>query len=134
MISWTELIIVVKFIFQFGFYPWNKQSEVVKNSPQVYKAQYVLGVQKMEYFAVWDVILLIALFLHRYMLRRIGLWKDANVADTFANPKRSSANSGIEEGAAPSFVRSISTRTCWNSDQFLGYRTTAEHIKASRGS
>ena len=31
----------------------------------------------MANFAVFDVILLIALFFHRYVLRTLGLWKDA---------------------------------------------------------
>ncbi|KAI6200835.1 Piezo-type mechanosensitive ion channel component [Aphelenchoides besseyi] len=85
MITYTELVIIIKFIFQFGFYQWNKTETIVSNSASVFKAQYVFGVQRTEYFAIWDVCLLIALFLHRYMLRRIGLWKDANIADTFVN-------------------------------------------------
>ncbi|KAI6204153.1 Piezo-type mechanosensitive ion channel component 2 [Aphelenchoides besseyi] len=48
---------------------------------------FAFGVQRVDYFATRDVILLISLFLHRYMLRRIGLWKDANIADTFAIPE-----------------------------------------------
>lgn len=38
----------------------------------------------MDYFALADVILLIMLFFHRYMLRRLGLWKDATSQDTFS--------------------------------------------------
>lgn len=41
----------------------------------------------MEYFAVADVALLIVLFFHRYMLRKLGLWKDANIQDTFLSIK-----------------------------------------------
>lgn len=41
----------------------------------------------MKYFAVADVALLIVLFFHRYMLRKLGLWKDANIQDTFLSTK-----------------------------------------------
>jgi hypothetical protein len=106
MITYTEIIIIIKFIFQFGFYPWNRQSEVVKNSPTVFKTQYLFGVQKVDYFAFYDVILLIVLFLHRYMLRRIGLWKDANVAETFVQPKQNSKRPSFNvENAESNTVR-----------------------------
>ncbi|KAI6176379.1 Piezo-type mechanosensitive ion channel component [Aphelenchoides bicaudatus] len=109
MITYTEMIIVIKFIFQFGFYPWNRTDAIVKDSPQVFKGQYLLGIQKVDYFAVYDVILLIALFLHRYMLRRIGLWKDSTSTDTFivetkaSDSKRPSVNNGAE-GENPNFA------------------------------
>lgn len=101
LITYTEIIIVIKFIFQFGFYPWNKQTEVVKNSPTVFKTQYLFGVQKVDYFALYDVILLIVLFLHRYMLRRIGLWKDAMFAETFVEPKVSSKRPSFNTDGSP---------------------------------
>uniref|UniRef100_A0AC35FYR8 Piezo-type mechanosensitive ion channel component n=1 Tax=Panagrolaimus sp. PS1159 TaxID=55785 RepID=A0AC35FYR8_9BILA len=83
LISYTEFEIIVKFIFQFGFFPWNSNAEEAANAREYFKYQYVFGVQRVEYFAFWDVALLIALFFHRYMLRRLGLWKDANIMDTF---------------------------------------------------
>ncbi|KAI6208737.1 Piezo-type mechanosensitive ion channel component 2 [Aphelenchoides besseyi] len=94
MITYTELVIVIKFIFQFNFIP------IKLTNPDKFNYIYALGIQKQTRFALYDVILLIALFLHRYMLRRIGLWKDANIADTFTIPdaieeKRSTG--GIEQ-------------------------------------
>uniref|UniRef100_A0AC34G1X9 Piezo non-specific cation channel R-Ras-binding domain-containing protein n=1 Tax=Panagrolaimus sp. ES5 TaxID=591445 RepID=A0AC34G1X9_9BILA len=86
LISYTEFEIIVKFIFQFGFFPWNSNAEEAANARQSFKLQYVFGVQRVDYFAFWDVALLIALFFHRYMLRRLGLWKDANIMDTFIEP------------------------------------------------
>uniref|UniRef100_A0A914LGH4 Piezo domain-containing protein n=1 Tax=Meloidogyne incognita TaxID=6306 RepID=A0A914LGH4_MELIC len=65
MIIWTELVIVIKFAFQFGFWDWNSIAEEAKNSHKIYKLQYIFGVQRVEYFAVTDVALLIALFFHR---------------------------------------------------------------------
>ncbi|KAI6179788.1 Piezo-type mechanosensitive ion channel component 2 [Aphelenchoides besseyi] len=81
MITYTELVIVIKFIFQFSFLHPKKVAFGIEWLP------FAFGVQRVDYFATRDVILLISLFLHRYMLRRIGLWKDANIADTFAIPE-----------------------------------------------
>lgn len=66
MIIYTELEIVIKFAFQFGFWDWNSIAEEAKNSHKIYKLQYIFGVQRVEYFAVNDVALLIALFFHRF--------------------------------------------------------------------
>ncbi|KAK0399372.1 hypothetical protein QR680_003011 [Steinernema hermaphroditum] len=99
MITYTQLVILLKFVFQFGFFPWNAESWISLNQKKVYDVPRVLGIQKMDYFAFWDVALLISLFFHRYMLRRLGLWKDANVSDTFQNgPEQQIINT--EERAA----------------------------------
>ncbi|KAI1733340.1 piezo non-specific cation channel, r-Ras-binding domain-containing protein [Ditylenchus destructor] len=84
MITYTELIICVKFIFQFSFWSWNYGSGQVQGTGNPYRFDYVLGIQQMKFFAVADVALLVSLFFHRYMLRKLGLWKDANVEDTFS--------------------------------------------------
>uniref|UniRef100_A0A915AVG5 Piezo-type mechanosensitive ion channel component n=1 Tax=Parascaris univalens TaxID=6257 RepID=A0A915AVG5_PARUN len=83
MIGYTQLIVVIKFICQFGFFPWNETSATIKlaNSPNYLPG--ILGVRKEAYYAFWDIVLLVALFFHRYMLRRMGLWNEANVSDTF---------------------------------------------------
>uniref|UniRef100_A0A915ECZ7 Piezo transmembrane helical unit domain-containing protein n=1 Tax=Ditylenchus dipsaci TaxID=166011 RepID=A0A915ECZ7_9BILA len=71
MIFYTEVVIVIKFLFQFGFWYWNRQSAVIQETNEPYKLPYVLGIQKPTTL--------------RYMLRRLGLWKDANVQDTFSS-------------------------------------------------
>ncbi|TMS39605.1 hypothetical protein L596_006103 [Steinernema carpocapsae] len=85
MIAYTQFTILMKFIFQFDFFPWNSPSFINLHTNDVYSVPKVLGIQKVDFFAFWDVALLISLFFHRYMLRRLGLWKDANVSDTFQN-------------------------------------------------
>lgn len=76
MITYTELIIIVQFVFQFGF--WTKDANADAED-SAFKLSHVIGVQKRENFAVWNVALLVCLFLHRYMLRRIGIWNDENI-------------------------------------------------------
>uniref|UniRef100_A0A1I7Z562 Piezo-type mechanosensitive ion channel component n=1 Tax=Steinernema glaseri TaxID=37863 RepID=A0A1I7Z562_9BILA len=96
MITYTELVILMKFVFQFDFFPWNSQAWKNLNQKDVYDFPRLLGIQKLDYFAFWDVALLISLFFHRYMLRRLGLWKDANISDTFQNGIEQDATSDAE--------------------------------------
>lgn len=51
---------------QFKFWPWNSAQSGI-SSPHSPTA--LLGVHATESFANWDVVLLIALFFHRYVLR-----------------------------------------------------------------
>jgi hypothetical protein len=89
MITYTELVICVKFVFQFGFWEWNTPTGSVSDAVKTYKPQNIIGIQRLSYFAVADVALLIALFFHRSMLRKLGLWKDANNQSTeFSSPKK----------------------------------------------
>lgn len=104
LITYTEVEIVVKFIFQFGFFAWNKPSSLYSNARSPMALPDVFGIQKANYFAFWDVTLLISLFFHRYMLRRLGLWKDANIMDTFIevpapNPRPLSVENGEPQDA-----------------------------------
>uniref|UniRef100_A0A914XE30 Piezo non-specific cation channel R-Ras-binding domain-containing protein n=1 Tax=Plectus sambesii TaxID=2011161 RepID=A0A914XE30_9BILA len=77
LIAYTELIVILKFIFQFGFFGWNKESVRITHVTDVYFFPRVIGIEKMAFYAFWDIALLVSLFFHRYMLRRLGLWKDA---------------------------------------------------------
>ncbi|KAM4815295.1 LOW QUALITY PROTEIN: piezo-type mechanosensitive ion channel component 2-like [Thomomys bottae] len=66
-IVYTEVAIVVKYFFQFGFFPWNKNVELYKDKP--YHPPNIIGVEKKE---VYDLIQLLALFFHRSILKCHG--------------------------------------------------------------
>ncbi|VDL69571.1 unnamed protein product [Nippostrongylus brasiliensis] len=83
MISYTEFVIVTKFVCQFTIFEFNTVSTQSKQVANPLTAEKVLGVQRQQNFAAFDVPLLFALFFHRYMLRKLGLWKDANLTVTF---------------------------------------------------
>uniref|UniRef100_A0A183FVK1 Piezo_RRas_bdg domain-containing protein n=1 Tax=Heligmosomoides polygyrus TaxID=6339 RepID=A0A183FVK1_HELPZ len=68
MIAYTEFVIVTKFVCQFTIFDFNS----VWSEQGLFQ---VLGVQRQSNFAAFDVPLLFALFFHRYMLRKLGLWK-----------------------------------------------------------
>lgn len=71
-ITYTEAIVVVKYLFQFGFFPWN--DIVPENDP--YWAPRIIGIEQKDQFAAMDLALLLALFIHRTILKRYGLWRD----------------------------------------------------------
>lgn len=58
---------MVKYFFQFGFFPWNKQVELHKDKP--YHPANIIGVEKKEGYVLYDLIQLLALFFHRSILK-----------------------------------------------------------------
>ncbi|KRY53667.1 Piezo-type mechanosensitive ion channel component 2, partial [Trichinella britovi] len=63
LITYLESMIVIKFIFQFGFFPWNQ----LNTSSEPFYPPRILGVEKKGDFAILDVILLMSL----------GLWRES---------------------------------------------------------
>uniref|UniRef100_A0A8C0HZW6 Piezo type mechanosensitive ion channel component 2 n=1 Tax=Balaenoptera musculus TaxID=9771 RepID=A0A8C0HZW6_BALMU len=78
-IVYTEVAIVVKYFFQFGFFPWNKSVELNKDKP--YHPPNIIGVEKKEGYVLYDLIQLLALFFHRSILKCHGLWDEDDIAD-----------------------------------------------------
>lgn len=66
VITYTEAMIVVKYIFQFQFYHWN--TSALKDEPL--SPVNIIGIGQKEYGAsVADLFLLLSLFLHRSILK-----------------------------------------------------------------
>ncbi|XP_076321438.1 LOW QUALITY PROTEIN: piezo-type mechanosensitive ion channel component 2-like [Tachypleus tridentatus] len=72
VITYTEAIVVVKYLFQFDFFPWNVETHV--NDP--FWPPRILGIEKKSNYAVYDLALLLVVFFHRFVLKSLGLWKD----------------------------------------------------------
>ncbi|NP_001397800.1 piezo-type mechanosensitive ion channel component 2 isoform 3 [Homo sapiens] len=79
-IVYTEVAIVVKYFFQFGFFPWNKNVEVNKDKP--YHPPNIIGVEKKEGYVLYDLIQLLALFFHRSILKCHGLWDEDDMTES----------------------------------------------------
>ncbi|XP_071216825.1 piezo-type mechanosensitive ion channel component 2 [Salvelinus alpinus] len=79
-IVYTEVAIVIKYFFQFGFFPFNQNPKVDVNKP--YHPPNIIGVEKKDGYVVYDLIQLLALFFHRSILKCHGLWDEDNLKDT----------------------------------------------------
>ncbi|XP_043923294.1 piezo-type mechanosensitive ion channel component 2 [Protopterus annectens] len=78
-IVYTEVSIVIKYFFQFGFFPWNKDLEYTKDKP--YHAPNIIGVEKKEGYVHYDLVQLLALFFHRSILKCHGLWDEDDACE-----------------------------------------------------
>ncbi|XP_078544278.1 piezo-type mechanosensitive ion channel component 2 isoform X2 [Lissotriton helveticus] len=78
-IVYTEVTIVIKYFFQFGFFPWNKNIDFTKDKP--YHPPNIIGVEKKEGYVHYDLVQLLALFFHRSILKCHGLWDEDDETD-----------------------------------------------------
>nr|XP_056710236.1 piezo-type mechanosensitive ion channel component 2 [Euleptes europaea] len=82
-IVYTEVTIVIKYFFQFGFFPWNGNAnlELKKNEP-LYPPN-IIGIEKKEGYVHYDLVQLLALFFHRSILKCHGLWDEEDGGGDF---------------------------------------------------
>ncbi|CAL8261289.1 unnamed protein product [Gadus morhua 'NCC'] len=84
-IIYTELTVVVKYFFQFGFFPWTTSSYRGINADRPFAMPNIIGVEKKDGYVLFDLIQLLALFFHRSILKCHGLWdnKEVEMPDFF---------------------------------------------------
>ncbi|XP_042817410.1 piezo-type mechanosensitive ion channel component 2 isoform X5 [Panthera tigris] len=95
-IVYTEVAIVVKYFFQFGFFPWNKNVELNKDKP--FHPPNIIGVEKKEGYVLYDLIQLLALFFHRSILKCHGLWDEDDIADSGTDKEESDDELSLSHG------------------------------------
>lgn len=78
-IVYTEVTIVIKYFFQFGFFPWNTNLIVNIDKPDF--VPNIIGIEKKEGYVHYDLIQLLALFFHRSILKCHGLWDEDEKGD-----------------------------------------------------
>lgn len=61
-----QVTIVIKYFFQFGFFPFN-QHKIDRNRP--YHPPNIIGVEKKDGYVHYDLVQLLALFFHRSILK-----------------------------------------------------------------
>ncbi|XP_017047868.2 piezo-type mechanosensitive ion channel component isoform X6 [Drosophila ficusphila] len=71
LIAYTQAIVLIKCIFQFKLI-WSNYHQL-PNQPLA--PAKIFGVENKAQYAIYDLILLLVLFLHRYLLKSQGLWK-----------------------------------------------------------
>uniref|UniRef100_A0A8C5CAX9 Piezo-type mechanosensitive ion channel component n=1 Tax=Gadus morhua TaxID=8049 RepID=A0A8C5CAX9_GADMO len=114
-IVYTEVTICIKYFFQFGFFPFN-QMKAEKSKP--YHPPNIIGVEKKDGYAHYDLIQLLALFFHRSILkvRLLATMQPPrypcpdclfqSVSSTFQRRKSSSGGSFISHRSGLSSARS----------------------------
>ncbi|KAM4600042.1 piezo-type mechanosensitive ion channel component 1 isoform 1-T1 [Fundulus diaphanus] len=73
-IVYTEVMVVLKYIFQFGFFPWNSVYEMTLNEDKPFFPPRIFGLEKTDSYIKYDLLQLLALFFHRSLLMQYGLW------------------------------------------------------------
>ncbi|XP_030621028.1 piezo-type mechanosensitive ion channel component 1 [Chanos chanos] len=73
-IVYTELMVVVKYLFQFGFFPWNSTYQTKLNEDKPFFPPRILGLEKADNYLRYDLLQLLVLFFHRSLLQCYGLW------------------------------------------------------------
>uniref|UniRef100_A0A674NBV1 Piezo type mechanosensitive ion channel component 2 n=1 Tax=Takifugu rubripes TaxID=31033 RepID=A0A674NBV1_TAKRU len=117
-IIYTEVTIVIKYFFQFGFFPFN-QNKIDKNRP--YHPPNIIGVEKKDGYVHYDLVQLLALFFHRSILKCHGLWDEDD-------PKRKRDPSAQSESEDESKGREQQSDRETESVN-LGTATDLEHIQ-----
>jgi hypothetical protein len=64
-----QFVIIIKYVFQFKFYPWSQKLAVPVVDTTVGSWLSILGLEQRDDYAIYDLILLMSLFFHRYMLK-----------------------------------------------------------------
>ncbi|XP_074895941.1 piezo-type mechanosensitive ion channel component 1 isoform X2 [Buteo buteo] len=92
-IIFTEVMVVVKYLFQFGFFPWNGYTMLVRNEGKPFFPPRILGLEKTDRYIKYDLVQLLALFFHRSLLLSYGLWDHEE--DSF--PKKKAEAERVED-------------------------------------
>uniref|UniRef100_A0A8C8CBQ5 Piezo-type mechanosensitive ion channel component n=1 Tax=Oncorhynchus tshawytscha TaxID=74940 RepID=A0A8C8CBQ5_ONCTS len=95
-IVYTEVMVVVKYLFQFGFFPWNSVYELTLNEDKPFFPPRILGLEKTDNYIRYDLLQLLALFFHRSLLQRYGLWDQECALEE--KPSRPSEEANKKEG------------------------------------
>uniref|UniRef100_A0A8D0HHP2 Piezo type mechanosensitive ion channel component 2 n=1 Tax=Sphenodon punctatus TaxID=8508 RepID=A0A8D0HHP2_SPHPU len=95
-IVYTEVTIVIKYFFQFGFFPWNKMVEYTKDKP--YHPPNIIGIEKKEGYVLYDLLQLLALFFHRSILKCHGLWDEDDEGEISSSKEESDDELSLTAG------------------------------------
>ncbi|XP_052864339.1 piezo-type mechanosensitive ion channel component [Anopheles cruzii] len=72
LIAYTQTVVLIKCICQFEMLWWN-QTPIASNQP--FHLARLFGIERKNGYATYDLILLLMLFCHRFILKSLGLWK-----------------------------------------------------------
>ncbi|XP_077542526.1 piezo type mechanosensitive ion channel component isoform X4 [Haemaphysalis longicornis] len=128
IITYTEAIVVVKYLFQFDFFDWNDSVPV--NRP--FDPPRILGIEKRKEdndYALYDLLLLLLVFFHRFMLKSLGLWKDTDRSvsvSAMQQPELATHDDSIPPPARQPSEHSVKALVAPPVDQLPGTSATLE--------
>ncbi|XP_055018748.1 piezo-type mechanosensitive ion channel component 1 isoform X2 [Boleophthalmus pectinirostris] len=96
-IVYTEVMVVVKYLFQFGFFPWNSVYEMTLNEDKPFFTPRILGLEKSDNYIKYDLLQLLVLFFHRSLLMRYGLWDHEENIKEKHSPQSTTDDAKIED-------------------------------------
>ncbi|KAG8563071.1 hypothetical protein GDO81_015919 [Engystomops pustulosus] len=85
-IVYTEIMVVIKYLCQFGFFPWNSDTVLFRYDGKPFFPPRILGLEKSDSYIKYDLIQLLTLFFHRSLLMSYGLW-DRKDLEPVAKPQ-----------------------------------------------
>ncbi|XP_012863894.1 piezo-type mechanosensitive ion channel component 2-like [Echinops telfairi] len=68
-IYYTEATVLVKYVAQFGVFPWTTKRYAGINGEKPFSPPNLIGVERKDSFALWDLLQLCVLFFHRATLK-----------------------------------------------------------------
>lgn len=81
-------MVVTKYLFQFGFFPWNSYVVLRRNENKPYFPPRILGLEKTDSYIKYDLVQLMALFFHRSQLL-VSPQASSGVAGLLGNSRHS---------------------------------------------
>ncbi|XP_064437032.1 piezo-type mechanosensitive ion channel component 1 isoform X1 [Mirounga angustirostris] len=130
-IIFTEVSVVTKYLFQFGFFPWNTHAVLRRYENKPYFPPRILGLEKTESYIKYDLVQLLALFFHRSQLLCYGLW-DHEESQLSKEQDRGSGKKGFEEERAP-LEPQTEADTGPQGEPAVAGALTQDHIQAEAG-
>nr|XP_012592580.2 piezo-type mechanosensitive ion channel component 1 isoform X1 [Microcebus murinus]XP_020138354.1 piezo-type mechanosensitive ion channel component 1 isoform X1 [Microcebus murinus] len=97
-IVFTEVTVVTKYLFQFGFFPWNSHAVRRRYENKPYFPPRILGLEKTDGYVQCDLVQLMALFFHRSQLLCYGLWDHEEDPPSKGSDRTGRKERGAEEG------------------------------------
>lgn len=94
LIVYTQVFVLIKCFFQFDSWFWNSQI-IPSNRPL--SLTRLLGIEKNSSYATYDLVLLLALYCHRSILKSRGMWTSEASKDTKVPSKVFNEATGTNE-------------------------------------
>ncbi|XP_047383730.1 piezo-type mechanosensitive ion channel component 1 isoform X2 [Sciurus carolinensis] len=129
-IVFTEVVVVTKYLFQFGFFPWNSHTVLRRYENKPYFPPRILGLEKTEDYIKFDLLQLMALFFHRSQLLCYGLWDHEEDQFSQEQSRSSGKHRGAEEGPETLLGPQTEAGTEHQEELGVAVATAKDHIQA----